>query len=223
MTDHDFKDTSKDDQKAQDEIETGPVNRIDLDDTVAINNDKISMQNEEGDTEDITFEEDNETRENTRPDAMAKIAKLKTEIERLKSEKQQYLDSWQRDKAEFMNARRRDEEAKADFMKFAAVGFAEELLPIIDSFESAIKHDGTAETNQGITLIYNQFKSMLKKQGIEEFGSVGDAFDPSKHQAIGNVETDDKAKDHTLAEVLQKGYSIQGKNIRPAFVKVYQA
>ncbi len=170
--------------------------------------------------EDITFEQDDTTRENTRPDALAKIAKLKAEIEKLKAEKQQYLDSWQRDKAEFVNARKRDEDSKSEFLKFANVGFVEELLPVIDSFEAALKHEAASE---GMALIYGQFKSTLKKLGAEELGAVGDAFDPSLHQAIANIDTDDKAKDHTVAEVLQKGYSIHGKVIRPAFVKVFQA
>lgn len=169
--------------------------------------------------EDITFEADNDARENTAHDAKARVDKLKAEIEKLKAEKQQYLDGWQRDKAEFINARKRDEESKADFMKFAAAGFVEELLPIIDSFEAALKQEGQ---NDGVIMIHNQFKSVLKKQGIEEFGNIGEMFDPAKHQAIGNIETKEADKDHTLAEILQKGYSIHGKVIRPAFVKVFQ-
>lgn len=178
-----------------------------------------SDEEAEEDEADITFEEDSETRENTAQDVKVKVAKLKTEIEKLKTEKQQYLDNWQRDKAEFINARKRDEETKADFMKFAFAGFAEELLPIIDSFESAIRHEGSKE---GVELIYNQFRAMLKKQGIDEFGTIGDPFEPAKHQAIGNVETENQNEDHTVADVLQKGYSIHGKVIRPAFVKVFQ-
>ncbi len=173
----------------------------------------------EEEEEDISFEMDDVAKENTSRDAQSKITKLKAEIEKLKAEKQQYLDGWQRDKAEFINARKRDEESKADFLKFAAAGFVEELLPIIDSFEAALKHEGQ---NDGVIMIHNQFKSVLKKQGIEEFGDIGDAFDPAKHQAIGNLETTEAEKDHTIGEVLQKGYSIHGKVIRPAFVKVFQ-
>lgn len=194
------------------------INNTYEDETQSASN-PIQDQSDEVDTDDITFEQDADTRENTAPDAVAKVAKLKAEIEKLKTEKQQYLDNWQRDKAEFVNARRRDEESKAEFLKFAVIGFAEELLPIIDSFEAALKHEGSKE---GVELIYTQFKSVLKKQGIEEFGQVGDAFDPSLHQAIGNVDTADKNQDHTVAEVLQKGYQIHGKVIRPAFVKVFQ-
>jgi molecular chaperone GrpE len=172
------------------------------------------------DFEDITIEEDAEARENTAPDAASKVAKLRAEIEKLKAEKQQYLDNWQRDKAEFVNARKRDEESKSDFLKFAGITFAEDLLPVIDSFEAALKHEGSKE---GVELIYTQFKSVLKRQGVEEFGTIGESFDPSFHQAIGNEPTEDKAKDHTVADVLQKGYKIHSRVIRPAFVKVFQA
>ncbi len=175
----------------------------------------------DGEVDDVTFEQDADTRENTAPDAQVKIAKLKAEIEKLKTEKQQYLDNWQRDKAEFINARKRDDESKSDFLKFANVGFVEELLPVIDSFESALKHAENG-SGSGLALIYSQFKATLKKLGVEEFGAQGEPFDPAKHQAIGNVETTDKDQDHTLAEILQKGYSIQGKVIRPAMVKVFQ-
>ncbi len=222
MTENDIKDTSTDET---------PVNQIDLDAEYEGKHGPLDVDgtemapNDHTDEEDITFEQDDTTRENTRPDAMAKIAKLKTEIEKLKVEKQQYLDSWQRDKAEFINARKRDESSKEEFLRFANVGFVEELLPVIDSFEAAIKHQGetAASDANGIGLIYNQFKTTLKKMGVEEFGLVGDAFDPSLHQAIANIETTDKKQDHTVAEVLQKGYSIHGKVIRPAFVKVFQA
>ena len=184
---------------------TRPENTIDLDTDIE---------------DDVTFEQDNDTRENTRPDAMAKIAKLKDEIARLKTEKQGYLDNWQRDKAEFMNARKRDDESKAEYMKFAHVGIFEDLLPVIDSFESAIKHEGAGE---GISLIYNQFKGMLKKYNIEAIGTVGEPFDPSFHQAIGSTPLADGAIDHTISEILQLGYKSENKVIRPALVKVFQA
>jgi molecular chaperone GrpE len=184
--------------------------------------------------DDVTFEQDDTTRENNRPDAMARIAKLKIEIERLKAEKDKLLDNWQRDKAEFVNARKRDQDERNDFIKFANVGFIEGLLPVIDSFEAAMKHAGEGKeggngektsgphAHAGLDHIYNQFKATLRRLGAEEFGEIGDAFDPAHHQAIANIETDDKKLDHTVAEVFQKGYSVHGKVVRPAFVKVFQ-
>jgi molecular chaperone GrpE len=182
---------------------------VDIDDTV----------------DDVTFEQDADTRENTAPDAIAKIAKLKLEIEKLKSEKQQYLEGWQRDKAEFINARKRDEESKSDFLKFALMGFVEELLPVVDSFESALKIMKSTESADlsGVEQIYNQLQSVLKKQHIESFGVISEVFDPARHQAIGTIEATEAQQDQTIAEVLQSGYLISGKIIRPALVKVFQA
>ncbi len=178
--------------------------------------------------DDITFEQDAETRENNAPDAAAKVAKLKSEIEKLKSEKQQYLDNWQRDKAEFINARKRDEEAKADYIKFAHVNFVEDMLPVIDSFESALRHTAGQPTTEdkdttGMSLIYNQFKSVLKKYNVEAIGTIGEDFNPNLHQAIGSTPLTGDAKDHTVSDIMQLGYKSGDKVIRPAMVKVFQA
>lgn len=220
MTD-DIKNPMQDDALA----DAQPANQIDLNAEYEGKHGPLDVDGtDSGEEEDITFEQDDTTRENTRPDAMAKIAKLKAEIEKLKAEKQQYLDGWQRDKAEFVNARKRDESSKEEFLKFANVGFMEDMLPVIDSFEAAIKHEeANGGVNAGTSMIYKQFKATLKKLGVEEFGAIGDAFDPALHQAIANIEATDKSQDHTIAEVMQKGYSIHGKVIRPAFVKVFQA
>jgi len=153
-------------------------------------------------------------------------AKLKTAVE----EKQAYLNNWQRDKAEFMNARKRDDDARQEFLKFAKQGVIEDLLPIIDSFDMAlVQAQGTAadavskEWKAGVEGIYKQLESMLSRHEVKGFGAVGDAFDPNLHQSISMVPADDKAKDHTVAEVLQKGYSLGGRVVRPAMVRVFEA
>ena len=63
----------------------------------------------------------------------------------------------------------------------------------------------------------------LQKIGVEKYGNVGDVFDPNLHQAIGNEETTDKSKDHTISTIMQTGYTLHDKVIRPALVKVFQA
>ncbi len=149
----------------------------------------------------------------------AAVKKLREKLKEAVAEKQKYLDNWQRDKAEFINARRRDEEAKAEFLKFANQGFVEELLPIIDSFELSLSHNIDGE---GVKAIYQQLISMLKKFEIEPFGQKGDAFDAVFHHAIGTVPVGEGDADHTIAEVLQKGYKMSNKVIRPALIKVFQ-
>lgn len=150
--------------------------------------------------------------------------KLKTAIE----EKQTYLDGWQRDKAEFMNARKRDDEAKQEFLKFAKQGIIEDILPALDSFDMAMANKASWESispewRAGVEGIYNQLLGILSKNGVSAFGAKGDAFDPNLHQSVSMTPTDDKSKDHTVAEVLQKGYMLAGKVIRPAMVQVFEA
>lgn len=172
--------------------------------------------------DDIVFDEDAELGDNQ---VVKKLReKLKTAVE----EKQTYLDGWQRDKAEFMNARKRDEEAKQDFLKFAKLNVIEDILPVIDSFDMAMTNKASweavsAEWRAGMEGIYNQFIGILTKQGVTAFGAKGDAFDPNLHQSVSMVSTEDKSQDHTVAEVLQKGYMLSGKVIRPAMVQVFEA
>lgn len=202
-------------------------------DTQNLNNEEIEIKSEELENtqtpsentsadEDIVFDEDTEIGNNQ---VVKKLReKLKTAVE----EKQAYLDGWQRDKAEFMNARKRDEEAKQEFLKFAKLNVIEDILPVLDSFDMAMANKASwesisAEWRSGVEGIYNQLLGVLTKQGVTSFGSIGDTFDPNLHQSVSMVPTDDKSKDHTVAVVLQKGYTLSGKVIRPAMVQVFEA
>lgn len=172
--------------------------------------------------DDIVFDEDAELGDNQ------VVKKLREKLKIAIEEKQTYLDGWQRDKAEFMNARKRDEEAKQEFLKFAKLNVIEDILPVVDSFDMAMANKASweavsAEWRAGMEGIYNQFIGVLTKQGVTAFGSKGDAFDPNLHQSVSMVATEDKSQDHTVAEVLQKGYTLSGKVIRPAMVQVYEA
>lgn len=180
----------------------------------------VDQDSHEG-SDDIVFDEDSELGDNQ---VVKKLReKLKTAVE----EKQQYLDGWQRDKAEFMNARKRDEEAKQEFLKFAKLNVIEDILPVVDSFDMAMANKTSwesvsAEWRAGVEGIYNQFMGILAKQGVTVFGAKGDMFDPNLHQSVSMVTTNDKTQDHTVAEVLQKGYMLSGRVIRPAMVQVYE-
>lgn len=159
------------------------------------------------------------------PQALKKLReKLKIAVE----EKQQYLTNWQRDKAEFVNARKRDEESKAEYIKFATQKVIEDILPSLDSFDMAMANKASWESlpkewRTGMEGIHSQLLNMLSKYEVTPFTEVGDAFDPNLHHSIANVAAEDPAKDHTVAEILQKGYKIKDKVLRPALVKVYQA
>lgn len=155
------------------------------------------------------------------------VKKLKEKLKAAEKEKMEYLTGWQKDKAEFVNARRRDEESKQEFLKFSKQGVIEEILPVLDSFDLAMGNKESWESvskewRTGVENIYNQFLGILAKHAVTPFGAVGDAFDPNLHQSISTVPTEEKANDHKLAEILQRGYSMSGKTIRPALVKVFE-
>lgn len=158
--------------------------------------------------------------------SLAKIKKLREQLKTALAEKQEYLTSWQKEKAEFINIRRRDEESKQEFLKFATVGLVEELLPVLDSFDMAMGNKEawnavSAEWRAGVETIYNQFKGILSKNGVEAFGQIGDVADPAKFHMIGVDETDDSSKDNTVSAVLQKGYMMKERVLRPAMVRVF--
>ena len=156
------------------------------------------------------------------------VKKLKEKVKTLETEKMGFLTSWQRDKAEFINIRKRDEDSKQEFLKFAKQGIIEEILPVLDSFDMAIGNSTTWESvskewRAGVENIYNQFIGILAKNGVTPFGAKGDAFDPNLHHSIATVPTENKDDDHKIAEVLQKGYMMSEKVVRPALVKVFEA
>ncbi len=162
----------------------------------------------------------------------AVLNSLRDKLKKALEEKQQYLNSWQKDKAEFINIRKRDEDAKNEFVKFAEQRIVENMLPTLDSFELALNHgvnisDATEAKNfesykKGIDGIYQNFISFLSKYNVVPFGNTGEVFDHNLHHSIALTETDDSSKDGIISEVLQKGYIMKDKVIRPAMVKVYE-
>jgi molecular chaperone GrpE len=166
----------------------------------------------DGDVDDVVFEDHVE---NTGADYTKKVAKLKGELKEAQEKAAQYLESWQRDKAEFINIRKRDEAAQSVFVKFANEKLILDIIPILDSFDMALVHaDG--ELKKGIEGIMNQLGSVLEKNGVKKFSPMGEEFDPSRAQAIAMV----PGEDNKVVKVIQSGYELSGKVIRPAMVKV---
>lgn len=142
------------------------------------------------------------------------IKKLREKLKSAEEKAREYLDSWQRAQADFVNLRKRDEEAKADFLKFANAKLIEDLMPVLDALESAVSHG-----DKGVEQTLNLFLKTLKQYGLEELNPLGEDFDPKHHEAIGIVPTDEPAEDNKVLEVLQKGYILSGKTLRPAIVR----
>ncbi|MDQ3089914.1 MAG: nucleotide exchange factor GrpE [bacterium] len=143
------------------------------------------------------------------------IKKLKLKLRTAEEKAREHLDGWQRAQADFINIRKRDEEAKIRFLKFAKSDVLSELLPILDSFNSAIAH-GQKEVEP----IYNQFMQVLKNQGLTELNPIGEDFNPQFHEAVGSLATENKEEDHKILEVFQKGYLLGERVLKPAKVRV---
>ena len=144
-------------------------------------------------------------------------------IQALEAQVQEFQDQFLRAKAEVENARRRSLEEVTKAHKFAIEGFAENLLPVLDSLNAALTDSGSdpAKMKEGIELTLKQLMSALEKGRVLEINPVGEKFDPHRHQAIAMVPHEQEA--NTVVTVLQKGYLIADRVLRPALVTVSQA
>ncbi|MEY4481092.1 MAG: hypothetical protein RIQ84_254 [Pseudomonadota bacterium] len=143
-------------------------------------------------------------------------------IAALQAQIQEHQDQFLRAKAEVENARRRSIEEVAKSHKFAIEGFAVDLLPVIDSLTAAMADTGadSVKMKEGIELTLKQLISALEKGRVLEINPVGEKFDPHRHQAIAMVPHEQEA--NTVVTVLQKGYLIADRILRPALVTVSQ-
>lgn len=163
----------------------------------------------------------------TEPTAQAKptdeLAKAREALQRESEQGVVYKDALQRLQAEFENYRKRMVREQTQYLERAVEGFVLQLLPIIDNLERAIaaaeeKHD-LEKLAGGVAMVHSQIVDLFGKEGIEIIDPEGEPFDPTMHHAMMQVE-DDEHEDDTVVEVVQKGYSVKGKIIRPAMVKV---
>lgn len=134
---------------------------------------------------------------------------------------QEHHDAWLRAKAEADNIRKRAQSEIASAHKFAVENFASELLAVKDSLEAALAVDNaTADSlKSGVDLTLKQLKSVFGKFNLSEINPAGEKFDPHRHQAISTIESDE-AEPNTVLQVLQKGYLLHERVIRPALVTV---
>lgn len=144
-----------------------------------------------------------------------------SETEKLRAERDALLDRLARLQAEFDNARKRAAREQQEFREFAAADVIKNILPVLDSFERALKAPAgdSNDLRSGLELIYRQFQDVLQKMGVQPIESVGKPFDPRVHEAIEMVDTTE-AEDHHVLDELQRGYNYKGRLLRPAMVRV---
>lgn len=128
-------------------------------------------------------------------------------------------DSLARLQADFTNYRRRTEKEKSDYLDLGASKIIIDLLPIVDNFERALETEEKGPFYEGVEMIYTQIKSLLEKNGVFEMDALDKEFDPNFHHAVFAEEVEGKDAD-VVTDVLQKGYIMNEKVLRPAMVKV---
>ena len=179
--------------------------------------------NDEEGMDEIIFDEDVK---NSDIGASGQMKKLREKLKKCIEDKQEYLDGWQRSKADFVNLKKEHSQQMERLKKFAVEDMVHDLLPVIESFDMAFANKEAWEAvdenwRNGIEHIHTQLMNVLEARGLKELGVVGEKFDHNIHDSVGMVENDDKKKSDTLAEVVQKGYELSGKVLRPAKVRVY--
>ena len=147
------------------------------------------------------------------------------ELAQCKAQSAEYLNGWQRAKADFINYKNDEGKRLEDMARFMTRSLMQDIFPLLDSFDLAVKHFGDhkeandTEEEKGILLIRSQLMDILKKRGLEVIAiMLGEPFNPEKHEALGEVES--TFPSGSVAEEIQKGYMLQGKVVRPARVRV---
>ena len=144
-----------------------------------------------------------------------------SEAEKVKAERDALLDRLARLQAEFENYRKRNQREQAEFREYAVAEAVRSLLPALDSLDLALKNatEEHSDLREGIELTRKQLIDALSRLGLKEVPSTGQIFDPQLHQAIEMVDTNE-APDHQVLQELQRGYTMKGRLLRPAMVRV---
>lgn len=153
------------------------------------------------------------------------IKKFRKKLKKCEEEKQEYLNGWQRAKADFINARKKEDELRLGLVSFVKEGLISDILTTVDNFDMAFANKDMWESVDknwriGIEHIHSQLLKTLEEHGLKQFNPKGEVFDTSRHDSVETIIVDNKDEDHKIVEVLQKGYELNGKIIRPAKVKV---
>ena len=157
------------------------------------------------------------------PENQSRVAEggVQDELRKARAERDALYDRLARLQADFENQRKRIAKEQADYKDYAIADAITALLPIVDSFDRAIKTGGGSGSDfrSGLELINRQFHDALGKLGVQPIEAQGTLFDPHLHQAVQMVETDE-VPDHHVLEELQRGYKLKDRLLRPAMVRV---
>jgi molecular chaperone GrpE len=171
--------------------------------------------------------EDNNQETNQPAEAVAEaapeMAQLQKALEAAQAKAAEYLDGWQRSRAEFANYKKRVEKEQAETYQNAAARIIARYLDVLDDFDRAMTdrpmEGETAKWADGVTLIYRKLQNILETEGVTRIEAEGKEFDPTLHEAVTHEESDSHPAGHVIA-VLRQGYKLGDRVIRPALVRV---
>ncbi|MFC4738174.1 nucleotide exchange factor GrpE [Bacillus daqingensis] len=180
------------------------------------NEEKEELRDESKETEASEQAETNEAEAAPEEEAPVEMDEHSRELEEMQ-------DKLLRLQADYDNFRRRTKQEKEAAAKYKSQKLADSLLPALDNFERALmmepESDEAKNLLQGMQMVYRQLEEALQSEHIQVMETVGQPFDPHKHEAVMQVETDE-FDSNIIVEELQKGYMLHDKVIRPAMVKV---
>lgn len=180
------------------------------------------MTNDDIKKEDVLDEENLEKDETEEIENEEGSEEVKEEASDEDEKYKNLMDKFMRLQADFSNYKRRTETQKSEFVELGVKKIVNDLLPVIDNFERAMDSIGDKDsTYDGIRMIKDQLTDILKNEGIVEMKALGEEFDPMYHHAVLTEDSDEYESGYVI-EVLQKGYLIDDKTLRPAMVKVSQ-
>jgi molecular chaperone GrpE len=177
----------------------------------------------EDDSEVLEFEFNEDGEE----DLKKTLKKFRADLKQAKKESQEYLTGWQKERADFVNYKKQEEERKAFLNDLIKEKILTNFLSVSDSFNMAFANKEAwekvdANWRVGVEYIYSQLNNIFEEYGVKTFGKEGEDFDPNLHQSMQAIETEEKEKDHKISSVIQQGYKLGEKVLRPAKVNVYR-
>jgi len=145
------------------------------------------------------------------------VAALTEELEAVRAERDEHLDSLKRLRAEFENTRKRQERERERILHAAAEKLVKELLPVVDNLDRALEVEG--DIREGVRSTRDQLVNVLNEEGLSPVASDGETFDPNVHEAVMGQPSEEH-EDGTVIQTFERGYLLNGKPIRPAKVVV---
>lgn len=160
--------------------------------------------------------------ENQKSEIENQLETVKSQLAEAQNKAQEYLDALQRERADFVNYRRRVEQEREQMGQWTTGETIKKLLPVLDDLELALANRPADEPwANGVEMVYRKFQSILEKEGIARIDAEGKPFDPNLHEAIMQ-EPSETHESGTVAAVLRQGYMHGERVLRPALVKVAQ-